>query len=126
MAQVKTEVQMFPLVESWQKSGLTQKQFSQQPQISEQVFCYWVSRYRKAESAGQLSKAATEPPLATPAVEIAPGFIRLSPPVDPVLPTATAVIDAATLLELPSGVVVRFSGLVPITYLKELLTGIPV
>ena len=51
MAQVKTEAQMFPLVESWQKSGLTQKQFSQQHQISEQVFCYWVSRYRKTVSA---------------------------------------------------------------------------
>jgi putative heme iron utilization protein len=30
MAQVKTATEMFPLVESRQKSGLTQKEFSQQ------------------------------------------------------------------------------------------------
>jgi hypothetical protein len=29
MAQVKTAAAMFPLVESWQKSGLTQEQLSQ-------------------------------------------------------------------------------------------------
>jgi len=34
MAQVKTAAEMFPLVESWQKSGLTQREFSQQHQIS--------------------------------------------------------------------------------------------
>jgi hypothetical protein len=54
MAQVRTEAEMFPLVESWQKSGLTQKEFSQQQGISDQVFYYWVARYRKAQPVSSL------------------------------------------------------------------------
>jgi hypothetical protein len=50
-------------------------------------------------------------------------FIRLSPPVDSVSPTARAEAQATTVVELPSGVVLRFWGLVPVAYLKELLTG---
>ena len=112
---------MFPLVESWQKSGLTQKEFSQQHQINEQVFYYWVSRYRKAlpvsPSPGSGPVAKTK---LVPAAESVPAFIRLSLPEDAV--PATAVADATTVVELPSGVVLRFSSLVPVTYLKELLT----
>ena len=117
---------MFPLVESWQKSGLTQKEFSQKHQISDQVFYYWVSRYRNAQLVPPLP--GSQPVAKTQSVadaQTAPAFIRLSPPKEPVLATATAVADATTVIELPSGVVVRFSGLVPITYLKELLTDLP-
>jgi transposase-like protein len=123
MAQVRTEVEMFPLVESWQKSGLTQKQFSQQHQISDQVFYYWVARYRKAQPVlCPPNSRPTAKAQLVPAAETAPAFIRLSPPVDPVAATAAA----ATTVELPSGVVLRFTGLVPVVYLKELLTCLPV
>ena len=124
MAQVKTAAKMFPLVENWQKSGLTQKEFSQQHRISDQVFYYWVSRYRNAQSVSSLPSSGpvvkTQP---VPDAEPAAGFIRLSPPVHAV--PATAVADTTTVVELPSGVVLRFSGFVPVVYLKELLTCLP-
>jgi transposase-like protein len=114
---------MFPLVESWQKSGLTQKEFSQQHGVSEHVFYYWVSRYRNAQSVSPLAKkqpvAHTKP---ADDAGTAAAFIRLSPPVEAVPPTARTVVDATTVVELPSGVVLRFWGLVPVAYLKELLT----
>ncbi len=122
MAQVKTATEMFPLVENWQKSGLTQKEFSQQHGVSEHVFCYWVSRYRKGQPISPLPNrqpvTKTQP---VSAAETAPAFIRLSPPADLVAPPATTATDVTTVVELPSGVVLRFSGLLPITYLKELI-----
>ena len=114
---------MFPLVESWQKSGVTQKEFSQQHGVSEHVFYYWVSRYRNAQPVSPLAKkqpfAHTKPVADT---ETAAAFIRLSPPVEAVPPAARTVADATTVVKLPSGVVLRFRGLVPVAYLKELLT----
>jgi transposase-like protein len=123
MAQVKTAAEMFPLVESWQKSGLTQKEFSQQHGVSEHVFYYWVSRYRNAQPVSPLSKSG--PVAHTKPVADAPkaaAFIRLSCPGEAVPPAARTVAEATTVVELPSGVVVRFTGLVPVAYLKELLT----
>lgn len=123
MAQVKTAAEMFPMVESWQKSGLTQKEFSQQHGVSEHVFYYWVSRYRNAQSVSPLAKkqpvAHTKPAADT---ETATGFIRLSSTLEAVSPAARTVAEATTVVELPSGVVLRFWGLVPAAYLKELLT----
>lgn len=95
---------MFPLVESWLQSGLTQQAFSVKNQLPVHVFVYWVSRYRKAQLA----------PPDTSVGGVSPGFMRLSPP-------AATVPDVA--VELPSGVVIRFSSLVPVTYLQALLAG---
>ncbi len=112
------------MVESWQKSGLTQKEFSQQHGVSEHVFYYWVSRYRNARSIAPLSNSG---PVAQtkPAADAgtAAGFIRLSSLVEAVPPAARGEAQATTVVELPSGVVLRFWGLVPVAYLKELLTG---
>lgn len=47
MTVLRKETEMFPLVESWQQSGMTQKVRSQQQQIPEHVFTYWVSKYCK-------------------------------------------------------------------------------
>lgn len=127
MAQVRTDQEMFPLVESWLESGLTQKQFSQQHGVSEHVFCYWVSRYRKGHPADK-TKQQSAPQKENPA------FIRLSPPAAVVAPPAAVVAawgvtggtgpesaNPDTAVELPSGVVLRFRGLVPVAYLKELV-----
>ncbi len=120
---------MFPLVESWQKSGLTQKEFSQQYGVSEHVFYYWVSRYRNTQSVVPLSKSGSVAPI-KPVAEAptATAFIRLPTPAAPLPaatpvppPAATLVTDTETVVELPSGVVLRFSGLVPASYLKELV-----
>ncbi len=109
---------MFPLVENWQKSGLTQKEFSQQNQINNQVFCYWVARYQKAQPV-KLPVQTSPKPTAEAA------FIRLAPPVAPVTPSTVQATPQAvatdTVVELPSGVVLRFSGLLPVEYLQELV-----
>jgi len=119
MAQVKTESEMFPLVESWQKSGLTQKEFSHRHQLPLHILPYWVARYRKARPSVVPSTGQS---LATPQ---SPGFIRLSPPAT-LVPAAIAPIQtdlsSSTVVELPSGVVLRFTGLVPVSYLKELIS----
>jgi hypothetical protein len=123
MAQIRTQTEMFPLVENWQKSGLTQKEFSQKHELPLHILPYWVARYRKGQ------------PSVSPSRPQSPGFIRLSSPVDSV-PAATrvpadlsavssaAAVDTTTVVELPSGVVVRFSSLLPVEYIKELLTGL--
>lgn len=126
---------MFPLVESWQKSGLTQKEFSRKHQLPLHILPYWVARYRKAGPPVAPSKQQSPPQKESPA------FIRLSAPaavapaagpipaaaaVAPPAAAAAAVVAApvtemATAVELPSGVVLRFTGLVPVAYLRELV-----
>ncbi len=61
-------------------------------------------------------------PKPVPTAETEPGFMRLSPPVDPVPSPVRAATDVTTVVEMPSGAVLRFCGLVPVVYLKELLT----
>lgn len=50
MAQVRTEAEMFPLVESWLKSGQTQKQFYTNHGLPVHILAYWVGRYRQSQS----------------------------------------------------------------------------
>jgi len=38
---------MFPVVELWQSSGQTQKEFCQEQGIKPHVFTYWVGKYKK-------------------------------------------------------------------------------
>ena len=107
MVQIRTQTEMFPLVESWQKSGLTQKEFSHRHQLPLHILPYWVARYRKAY------------PSPAPSTPESPAFIRLSAPAAPV--GAADPACCTTAVELPSGVVLRFTGLVPVSYLKELV-----
>ncbi len=64
MAQVKTEPEMFPLVESWLKSGLSQKQFCLEHQMPVHILAYWVGRYRQS----QPNKTTADKVVATKAV----------------------------------------------------------
>jgi hypothetical protein len=102
-------------VESWQKSGLTQKEFSRKHQLPLHILPYWVARYRKSRPSVAPSKQQSPPQKESPA------FIRLSVPAAVAPPAACPVNDTATAVELPSGVVLRFTGLVPVAYLKELV-----
>jgi hypothetical protein len=104
MALIRTPTEMFPLVESWLQSGLTQQAFSLRHQLPVHVFVYWVGRYRKAQPAPGDTSASGD----------TPGFIRLSAP---------ALSMTATEVAFPGGVVIRFSGLVPVAYLQELVVG---
>ena len=38
---------MFSMIDQWQQSGLTQKQFCEEHNIRYYVFHYWLGRYRK-------------------------------------------------------------------------------
>ncbi len=120
---------MFPLVENWLASGLTQKQYCLDHGLPVHILVYWVGRYRKA----QPHKATADKAVATTSKSVkkvvvadsSSGFIRLSPPV-PIpspAPTAASIQLPAGNMEvaLPTGTVIRFSATVPASYLKELL-----
>ncbi|MDO1444607.1 hypothetical protein Q0590_00010 [Rhodocytophaga aerolata] len=101
MTQIRTEKEMFPFVEEWLKSGITQKEFSQKHGLALHLMPYWVARYRKAH------------PSAAPTPTASSGFIRVSAPQTTVSPMEVA---------LPSGAVIRFSSLIPVSYLQEVLS----
>ncbi len=101
MTQIRTEEEMFPLVAEWLKSGITQKEFGQRHGFPLHIMPYWVGRYRKVHGSTQPTPAAST------------GFIEIS------VPEATA---SPMEVALPSGAVIRFSCLIPINYLQELLS----
>ena len=97
MAHFRTEEDMFPLVAQWQASDQTQKAFCIQHSIPVSVFSYWLRRYRDQQ--GGSGNQGT-------------GFV----------PIRMAVSDSAALeVALPSGAVLRFAQVVPLSYLKALL-----
>lgn len=102
MAHFRTEEVMFPLVEAWQSSGQTQKAFCTEKDISISVFTYWLRRYRIHGDRNQDH---------TPQAQEA-GFVsvRLADP-------RAVALEVA----LPSGTVLRFAQVVPLSYLKALL-----
>jgi transposase len=116
--QIKTEQEMFPLVEGWLKSGLTQKQFCTTHQVPIHILAYWVGRYRKAHPHKVIADKTANPAVDT---ENASGFIRLA-----ALQTPTPIQEQlpATNMEvvLPIGTIIRFSTTMPVSYLKELLS----
>lgn len=99
MTQIRTQKEMFPLVEEWLKSGITQKEFSQRHGLALHLMPYWVGRYRKAHPLTASTPATSK-------------FIRVSAPEVTVTPMEVV---------LPSGAVMRFSSLIPVSYLQELL-----
>lgn len=95
---MRTSAEMFPVVEDWLQSGLTQKEYSERHQLPVHVLPYWVSRYRKIHSNTQPQSAS---------------FIQVSTP-----PASVHGMEVA----LPTGVVIRFANPVPVVYLQQLLS----
>lgn len=128
-SELKTEQEMFPLVESWLQSGLTQKQFCLNHRLPVHILVYWVGRHRHSQSA-KASAAKAETATGKAAKEVVArdspsGFIRLSPSPASPPPTSTAspAIPTGNMeVVLPSGAIIRFSTTVPASYLKELLS----
>ena len=59
MAKVKNyqrQVQMFDLVEQWQRSSQNRKQFCRDHSININTFTYWQQKYKKNESENNNSK----------------------------------------------------------------------
>lgn len=101
MTQIRTEKEMFPLVAEWLASGISQKEFGQRHGFPLHIMPYWVARYRKVHGPTQ--------PTSAPAT----GFIQL--------PTLQASMTPMEVV-LPTGAVIRFSCLIPASYLQELLS----
>ena len=101
MTQIRTEKEMFPLVAEWLTSGISQKEFGQRHGLAPHIMPYWVGRYRKLHPSVQPTPATST------------GFIQL--------PTPQATISPMEVA-LPSGAVIRFSSLIPVTYLQEVLS----
>jgi len=101
MTQIRTQKEMFPLVEEWLTSGISQKEFGQRHGFALHLMPYWVARYRKAHPSAASTPTASS------------GFVQISTPQPTVSPMEVA---------LPSGAVVRFSSLIPVSYLQELLS----
>ena len=97
---MRTSEEMFPVVEDWLQSGLTQKAYSQQHQLPGHVLPYWVGRYRKTQPAADQKTSS---------------FIRLATP--------AALPVHGMEVQLPSGVVIRFAQPVPVTYLQQVLSA---
>lgn len=75
MKESSKESTMFNLVERWQKSGKSQKQFSSENNISFYAFNYWVQRYKRSKSINPGFAAVTltqesEAALSNPKIEI--------------------------------------------------------
>lgn len=100
MIPTRTSQEMYPLVEQWQQSNLTQKEFSAQHQITPHAFGYWVNKYRKEHE----QKKASTPTSGS--------FIAL-----------TAQTTAGVEVVFPTGVMIRFSHEVPVSYLSQLLSA---
>lgn len=43
----RTKEEMYPLIESYFDSGLTQRQFYSQHELPEHIFIYWLRHYRR-------------------------------------------------------------------------------
>lgn len=99
---MRTSEEMFPVVEDWLQSGLTQKEYSQRHQIALHILPYWLGRYRK-EKANSLSQSP-QPSLGH--------FIPVS--------TDKEIISGMEVV-LPTGVVIRFASPVAVSYLQQLL-----
>jgi hypothetical protein len=80
--QPTTEQEMFPLVESWLKSRLTQKQFCATHQMPAHILAYWVGRYRKPQSVKTTADKGVATSVKASKKIMVPdntqGFIRLS------------------------------------------------
>lgn len=47
--QIRSAEEMFPLIQEWERSGLSQKEFYSHHGIKSHVFRYWLRRYREEE-----------------------------------------------------------------------------
>jgi len=80
--QRRTKEEMFPIIESWQSSGLSKRFFCDQQGIPKSVFLYWHKKYKAEQDPG--------------------GFLSMK--------IADASCQAKIEIVYPNGVILRFSG----------------
>lgn len=98
MQKIRNSAEMFPIIEAWHSSGLTQKEYGKVHNIPVHVLAYWSVRYRKLKS-----------PVADQAKFIPVTYEK----------------PAAGPLEivLPNGIIIRFGQPVSVNYLQQVLKG---
>lgn len=99
---MRTSIEMFPVVEDWLQSGLTQKEYSQRHRLALHILPYWAGRYRKEKA----------DPLAASPQPSSGHFIPVS--TDKELSSGMEIV-------LPTGVVIRFADKLPVSYLQQVL-----
>jgi hypothetical protein len=91
--------QMFKLIEQWQQSKLTQKEYCEQQLIKYHVFHYWYKRYRE-QQAGAVGNSSS--------------FVKIQ--------VAKPVTGGAVEIHFPSGIRLFFHESVSSNYLKALIS----
>jgi len=99
---MRTSEEMFPVVEDWLRSGLTQKEYSQRHDLPLHILPYWASRYRKFQ----------QDPITASTLSSTGHFIPVS---------TDKNMHGGMEVVLPTGVVIRFAEPVPASYLQQLL-----
>lgn len=99
---MRTSEEMFPVVEDWLQSGLSQKAYSQRHGLPLHILPYWVSRYRKAHQDPITASSPSSPGHFIP------------------VPTGDTM-NGGMEIALPTGVVIRFADPVPVSYLQQVL-----
>ena len=99
---MRTSDEMFPIVEDWLQSGLTQKEYSQRHDLPLHILPYWAGRYRKAQ----------QNPISQSDQSSSGHFIPVS---------TDKNMHGGMEVVLPTGVVIRFADQVPVNYLQQLL-----
>lgn len=97
----RTAREMFPLIERYLESQMTQKTFSAEHGLSVAVLGYWLAKYRKQTAAAAGPETGA--------------FLEL-------LPRSTPAEQALLEVVYPHGVRLRFFSLLPPAYLEQLLT----
>jgi len=82
---MRTPEEMFPVVEDWLESGLTQKDYSIRHGIAKHILPYWVGKYRKCkeedmEAAPSFSPVSLSPSLSKNIELVLPNGIMISIP----------------------------------------------
>ena len=96
----KQRESMLSLIEQWQQSGISQKDFYKRHNIPAHVFYYWLKRYKEQQSGLDQSFTSS-------------GFIQLQP---------SAVAFAGNIeLQLTNGNRIIFHQPVSVDYLKALI-----
>ena len=98
----RTKAQMYPLVEQWNNSTESKNSFCSAHGINPATFYYWQSKYEKEYGLGDKPQGS---------------FLRLEPG------TSSGMGSVIEILS-PCGYHIRFSGLVPVAYIKQLISHV--
>lgn len=101
----KTPAEMFPLIEAYLQSPLTQKAFCHKHALSLPVLNYWIQRYRQQHPAPKVDSSAMNSFVEITPMHVADGSIREQALIEVIYPHGVRLrlfqpTDTATLTQL--------------------------